>query len=1141
MSAELVFDPSKDFQVLEEFEFKEDVQRPEAIRFFTYEEQASDFVEKLLPTRGRIPKAVVRKAEYEVDSFTKLYKRAVRETTEGFAKTEYVRPLTLPWVHYGHEGDPQVTEYVWGQKWSPLYADGAAMAPNYYLLLLDALPKSAIYFEGGDGTPVFINGKTEIEGRYVLDNYPYTRTNHHEDGTYSVSKIVRPDSGDTAKFTHYLIDNPPLTPPAPLADHPFLSVHPDPVKIESTEPLPELLPTMEAIFDHAVPETSDPYGEGLKYLKIYDIGLRDVPNDLWVKKFPPLAVVDESPPPKELPFAVKDEDAPSKTLLDAYKTKWYSSVSSRKWLASQTDGGSLVSLMLLSQAGDIGVAAIPPPIILPDSGPIEGTADDCLPPNIESFSDFLTRGVYRAPKCPSCGATGHSGLVCPIKKSTTEYRAGYGCIPLQFVHKEREDAPYHDRKAWTPGTHDQILKDHLSHLEKYRDYSTEYFKKNLAAAPASLENETRRMIVSILDDEMKAEEDKLYEIQALIQDAPVKDHVYLDPESSAFLVCEHELEILKGSYAKNPQEFLKTWCEKDSGFYVCRYSGERISTVIEDQAQFDEDGRVIGRTSKLAAGGAKNAGEHVGFATELKNMQSVFRNDRPGEDLMYLIISLIQVLPSEDQLKPILDYVRSESEKVRARISGKKLSAKQQGDVDMALSVFGFNAMVILLQIHKPQLIPRRSFGSKPLLLRGFPRDTDDLNDSPLVDSLLGALSQTFESYPGTFKGSSIIFLRTLLGDRKGTRRVILSSLQKQFAPRFSKELQTARESTEAVGVATVLKQTFDPPMVQPSRDITFLAPTESVNTVPEVRYSCKATTPWLTPSTRFSYTQETLDIVVPLKPSRKSKAVVAPVYAPTPTTVGVTPDEIRRRLKLKPIELLKKISAETRPGVLQGFLLRIYGILAEETISSKVLRKYIESARAAVEQATGDPSLRRDIYKGFILELGGKVAESEAVMTQFESALKTDASLKTLLSSAAETRGAVDRYTAREREEFKSRLRNMTDTQREVTNTLRDLGLAPYLITKADRDAFVAELRADLDNLEPDNPLVDQAPPEDAADVPEEGLNDERDVGPQGEVPRNGDVELEYDYGDYGDARARAADAEEAVEQAAYNHDEDI
>jgi len=64
-----------------------------------------------------------------------------------------------------------------------------------------------------------------------------------------------------------------------------------------------------------------------------------------------------------------------------------------------------------------------------------------------------------------------------------------GASPLQFIQKEREDDPYENRQPWTPGTHDRILKEHMALLEKYRVYHTDFFTKNLAAAPASLENE----------------------------------------------------------------------------------------------------------------------------------------------------------------------------------------------------------------------------------------------------------------------------------------------------------------------------------------------------------------------------------------------------------------------------------------------------------------------------------------------------------------------------------------------------------------------------------------------------------------------------------------------------------------------------
>ena len=61
---------------------------------------------------------------------------------------------------------------------------------------------------------------------------------------------------------------------------------------------------------------------------------------------------------------------------------------------------------------------------------------------------------------------------------------------------------------------------------------------------------------------------------------------------------------------------------------------------------------------------------------------------------------------------------------------------------------------------------------------------------------------------------------------------------------------------------------------------------------------------------------------------------------------------------------------------------------------------------------------------------------------------------------------------------------------------------------------------------------------PEDAGDIPEEGLNAERDVGADGEVPMVGEQELEVDRGDYGDRRARTADGEEAHDGATYEEE---
>jgi hypothetical protein len=1136
---ELVFDKNSEYQIIEEFEFEEEVQRPESIRFFTYEEQASDFIEKLLPTTGRIAKSAIRKAEYEVDSFTRLHSRNVKDTEEGFAQQEYTRPTTLPWVHYRNRNPVQYTEYGWTETWDPLFSDGSRLSPNYYLRLLDSLPKSGRYFAVGDGVPVYTHGRTDIESYILLDRVPYTKTMYREDGSYSTTTIYREDTQDVAKFTNYVVDNPPITPPAPLADHPFLSVHPDPVVLDTTEPLPELLPTLEAIFTHAVPETPKPYTEGLKYLKIFDIALRDVPDKLWTSKFPPEASVDETPPPQDLTFPSVEADAPSKNILDVYKTPWYPSLASRKWLNSQVDGGVLVAKMLLSQAGNVGVAAIPPPVVFPEAGVIDGTPDDCLPPEITGFNDFLTRGVYRAPKCANCGGVGHRGQICPDKAVKTDYKSGYGCFPLSFINNERADDPYTNKSPWVPGTDEQILKDHQQKLQQFKDYYKPMYEKIVPSAPAKSHNETRLMIVSILDDETKTPEDQVFEIEALVKDAPLVNHTYTDKDTGEFLVCEHELEILRGSYAKDPKAFLKTWCVKEAGYYVCQYSGERVSDVIEMQEQFDEQGRMINHYDQLDQGGKakKDGSHHMSFASSLKGLQAVFKLNSPGEDVMYLLLSLIQVIPEDTQLKVLLDYVRRESDKLRSKIAGKKLTGKQTADVDMALSIFGFNAVVILLQIHRPQLIPRRSFGSKPLVLRGFPRDTDDMNDSPLVDSLLNALINTFESYPSTFKGSSVVFLRTLLNDRKATRRVVLSSLKNQFAKEFSAQLIDSKDNLEAVGVGYVPVQSFAPPPVLPKKAVNFLSPGDSVMTAPEMRYTCMMDTPWITPSTKFSFNQAPFMILDQLKPSPKSRQVLP--LPPLPE-VELQKAEIARRLKLKggDSKMVADAKKEDRPGILLNLLLRCLTMVAEETVASEELRTYLGKTRTEATMSTGDPSLMRDIYKGFIFELGQKITENQAVLTQFERAYKADIPIRALVSTAVENRKAVDAHKALERDEFRLRLRRMPDALRDITSRLIDLGLAPYLITKDDRESFMRELQERMEGTEPptDNPLTsstDQA--EKPEDVPEEGLNDERDVGADGEVPMAGEQELEVDYGDYGDRRARTADGEEVEDWATY------
>jgi len=1131
----LVFNPATEFQVLEEFEFDELIQRPEEIRFFTLNEQTTDLFEKLLPKTGKLAKGALRKAEYEVDTFKKLYNKYISETPDGFEIRDVTRPHTLPWVTYLNSGSRQTSVFRWQDMWTPLFADGAGMRANYYVQMLDSLPKSGIYYDGEGGSAVY---PAHINDTIALGAYHYTKTAYREDGTYRIQSIARPDTADRNAFTGYQIGVPSPAPPNPLEGHPFLGSRAAPVALETTEDLPTILPSLEAIFTHAVPRTSNPYKDAPPYLKLYDIRLSQVPWKEWKANFPPAELVEEGAPPTEIPLKVGGGDAPSKVLTDVYGATWHPGLSTRGWLGRQLDGGVLVSRILLTQAGTHGPIAVPPPVLLPAGAPIEGTAEDCLPSTITDFDDFAGRGVYRTPKCAVCGWYGHEATTCADRKGrvAAEYKPGGGCIPLPQVLKEREEAPFEGKQPWNPDTETAILAAYQTLIKKHtvRDVDIVTPPSPEAPAPKPIP-EARELILAVLHDDTRVPEDKAAAIQVILNtiEFDIADDLYVTNDKQ-FLICLHTIEQLLGDYERNPDAFLLKWTAKDDGFRTCKACGERVTEVIEAQDQFDENGRLIQSQSKLGKPVFVNE-EHITFAASLQKLQSLFKTESPAEDIFYLLLSLLQVLPDTEQLMPILGAVRSESTKMTSRIAGKKLTPKQQSDVDMALAVFGFNGVVILLQTHKPQLLPRRSFGSKPLVLRGFPRDTADTADAPLVDSLLGALQQTFEAYPSTFRGSSVVLLRNILNNKKSVRSVIMSSMAKQFVPLFAEALRTAKETQTVADVVQPPTNAFQPPMIRPAKDVTYLSPPDAVATGAETRFRCKdPSPPWLTPSTPFSFRQEELTITAPLRPSSKSTLIPPPAEFPEEYTP--TKEEVRQRLREDAADFrpLKRVLESENPDFLRCILLEWMTILARSSATRPDVQAYIRERRPNVERARGDPSLLRDYFKGVLREFVSTLNADYVAYSLLEKSFAEDVAIRAVTTKADEAKRNVDVLKARERETFKERMRRLPDAQREITKSLIDLGIAPYLITKDDREAFMRQFQEEV-------AAAEAAPAPLPLDVPEEGANADRDVGPQGEVPldANGN-ELEDDYGDYGDRRARNADGEEYEEARAFDYDEE-
>jgi hypothetical protein len=110
---------------------------------------------------------------------------------------------------------------------------------------------------------------------------------------------------------------------------------------------------------------------------------------------------------------------------------------------------------------------------------------------------------------------------------------------------------------------------------------------------------------------------------------------------------------------------------------------------------------------------------------------------------------------------------------------------------------------------------------------------------------------------------------------------------------------------------------------------------------------------------------------------------------------------------------------------------------------------------------------------------------------------------------------------STKEREFFKSKMRALTDDQREIQKALIDIGMAPYIVKNEDRELFAREY-----NYPDPEEEYNQLMAEQDLNRPEEGYNDVRDFVEDGVRPQNvfGE-EMEVDHGGYGDRYVRPYD----------------
>ena len=1097
----LEFDPATEFQVIDTFEFEELIQRPEALRLFTLEEQLLDYFDVRLP-KGKLTRFQMDEISDEVDRMKDAYLSTV-QPTDTLYDVKKLRTVRMPeWIHPLFDSF-ELKGYKYASEWRPLYEPEQRSIPQYYRRMISALPKPYRTVPS-ENPPIRYKtiGRKDDETTQVrgLGPYEQTRTVIHEDGSREVALIEMANTQDDLRVKGYVLDRRPLDLPNPLQAHPFLSST-EAGKIITTEPFEEIYPTVDAILTHAVPTTPDPYDEGMKYLKLYDIRLSEIPWSAWKSRFPPVDTIEQPPPVKSVSFPAPDDSSkPSENLQKTYSSGWKSGIHPRLWLMIQEDGGSLVSRMLLSKVGEAGNVPVDMVGELIDRVFPKTTPEECVITG--SFQSFLESGVSRA--------------VIVEKKKEFDH-VDYLCVPSAIIQQERREAISLGRKAWSESVEQQILRQHRQLLEKFKNPKLTEKVEKYESAGTRKESQTRKDIKILLLDPNRTDSDKADAINVLLKDmVPNQKRVYVDVDNS-FIVCSHTLSVLHGDLERDPEEFNREWTAIELGTRVCKSCGEQISNVYTAQDEFDNDGHLIVSFDTLPTTSFSGESQIDSFAVSLRELKKTINPDHAGEVILYIILSLLQVLPDESQLLPVLHFIRDLSKALKGLAQKKKISADAQNRVD---GILGLTGAVVLLQTHQPFLAPRRSFGSKPIMLSGYPRDTTDPKAKGIIDSLLYILKTTFEAFPGTFKGNILPFIRSVSSKPADVREEANKFLQ-TAAAKFKAPFDSAKANYTSPIEETMKKSVTLP--IQPAKKTEFV-PKESVAGEPVIPI-CKSVKPMAILEAKKPpvITQKPLELWEDLEASARA-TFVSDTGSNLVKLETFGADDIRKRISigfpknLKLLESLKSFLSEAKDGVsILSVLSRLLDILSEEPTFSQETIRTIRSA-VVLTQTKISQSLFRDVALGFAYVLMKSISDNENVSgleKVIQAAIRRDLVLRMMMTKRFEAEKIERGLRARERETLKQRLRKMNDTEREITKKLLDIGIAPYIITNQDREMFSKEfnIKEEADVLA--EGIVD-------ANLPEEGYNDTRDyVDDELPVTETGQ-ELNVDAGEYGDRAVR-------------------
>lgn len=1059
----LTFEPGE-YQVLEDIEFDETIERDERIRFFTLEEQTVDAFEQMVP-RGRTTRYKLEQIQKTVDRYADLYTTFVVPTAERYNIREPTYAKSFDWVYpiYSSSG---FKTYNYTTSWSSLFRDPTL--PNIYPRMLAALPRP---FPDVPGTPYAFASTTEFlddqgrNPRRALPAYEMTRTQLHEDKTFDVVRVPVSGTDDVVAFKGYYLAARTLDVPNPLDDHPFLKSNQSST-IETTAPLSEVVPSLDAILTHGVPATQHPYRDAVPYLNLYSVQLSDIPWSSWKSRFPPVEVISSTPALADIPYPKMDRQKPSEKLETLYRSPYSPGMANRYWLMNQVDGGDLVVQMLLSQSIDNGSVETMPSTGLNPAAYPETTLDDPACNLVgNTFGDFVVKGLVRR-----------------LNKS-------YTCVPLEFLQQERKQRGYTGRLAWKESTGSDLLKTHIQSLGTFF-YPKETKTKAVpeTRTPAGPDSLRRKEVVAIQADPRRFVADKLRDIQELLKETTLTNHIYSDPDG-AFVMCEHTLAIMSNDLRDDRLKYYDTWTVIDGGFRVCRFCGQRINAdVTLNQDEYDENGFKIVQSEAMGAVVA-TTDAIAGFTDDFAGLRGLFQEDSAIDSTVHMLLSILHVLPNPALLDSLLKMGRLRAGK----------PSDQRTDILKLRGTIGIALVVLLFHLSTPPLVPRRSFGSTPFKLTGYPRDSDTPESFTTTDSVLLAIRKTFEAFPTTLKGPSLVIIRETLAHTKKVREDVHKVISVFMKSKSEDDAWLGKAMSDARTAIKTIHAVDAKDAVVPFIRAIAPPPAEAMNTLQHFT-AC--------PTRRAIYASGRVP------PVRQAEVRLDARIVSSPFRVDVSPSP---SVRVEPTRVTKDVIRQQLASRVDSALATTFvkvNVHTNTLIASRIADAFRVPAKVRSIDPTQNAAEQRDLAQGLLRTVLASVQGDEANRAQLLKMATQDVALYMTLADYKKERANVNKLRATERLTFVDRMSKKNDQDRETVRELLKIGLAPYIISTQDRGLFAREAESIQDQIARDRRRL------------EEFLDDEGVVADVG-APRDTDDQDDpppagADNGDYGDTMPR-------------------